>query len=83
MSFTLVFGSSIDAASKSSVRSASWPVLARVDIGSSEAPELSITSGGLPPLKRGCNCGVMSVMPACLISAPLNFFLYSPSWNLA
>ena len=74
---------SIDSASNNAVRSASWPVSARVASGSCSAPELSITSGGLPLLKRGWSCWRMSVMPACLISAALNFFLYSDSWNLA
>jgi hypothetical protein len=58
-------------------------VLASVETGSSLAPELSITSGGLPPLKRGCSCGVISVVPVCLIAEAENFSLYSDSWNFA
>lgn len=54
VSRTVLLGSSIDGASSSGVRSASCFLPTRTPMSICWAPELSIRSGGVPPLKRGC-----------------------------
>ncbi|MFC6895101.1 hypothetical protein ACFQGX_06325 [Nonomuraea dietziae] len=43
------------------------------------APELSMTSGGLPPAKRGCRTLVISLVALCLICA-LGYFVANSGW---
>ena len=83
VSRTFAPGFPIASASNSWVRSVSWPVSARVEMGICSAPALSRTSGGLPALNSGCICCRMSVMALWLILAPSNFCLYSDSSYLA
>src|SRR5437762_11022610 len=76
-SLTFLLGSSTDGAFHRSVRSWSWPALFRAPKSMNLVPELSTTSGGVPPLYRGCSVVEISWVLDSLTSAFGNAFLYS------
>ncbi len=70
VSRTLLFGSSSEGASRTGVRSASWLLLKSTSSLIFWAPELSTTSGGLPPLKRVWSFPVISWVPRWELVVP-------------
>lgn len=59
----------MDGASISAVRSISCFLSTRTPMSICSAPELSIRSGGVPPLKRGCSCDWIFWVAVCLTLA--------------
>src|SRR5256885_7678284 len=76
VSRTFLFASSTEGASHNSVRSWSCPPSTRVPKSVLLVPELSTTSGGVPPLNRGCSVVEISWVLDSLTSALGNAFLY-------
>src|SRR3982751_216363 len=69
VSLTVLLGSSTDAAAHSSLRSCSWLASTSAPNSICLLPELSTTSGGVPPLNRGCSVVEISWVAVSLTSA--------------